>query len=198
MLSLRRGIATYAPALMMDAEAGWNYAAAPLVARLKGATFGVVGLGRIGLAAARRAAAFDMRVVFYDPYLLNGVDLATGYERVDSLAALAAQRRLIRPAHRRNPRHDQPACFTRPSPGSSGQPARGPIVGLDGLTDALRLASSPARPRRPQKEPADPDIAHPRLADRQAWLDGRLVLTPRRLLQLTSLVDLRRNRWRWW
>ena len=58
--------------------------------RLKGAVFGVVGLGRIGLAAARRAAGFDMRVVFYDPYLLNGVDLATGYERVDSLAALAA------------------------------------------------------------------------------------------------------------
>ena len=39
-------------------------------------------------AAARRAAAFDMRVVFYDPNLLSGVDLSTGYERVHSLKEL--------------------------------------------------------------------------------------------------------------
>src|SRR5665213_3376854 len=52
MLALRRGIATYNAALVDDPQAGWNYRAAPLVARLKDATFGVVGLGRIGFAAA--------------------------------------------------------------------------------------------------------------------------------------------------
>ena len=41
---------------------GWHFSKAPLVRRHKGATFGIVGLGRIGLAAARRAAAFDMKV----------------------------------------------------------------------------------------------------------------------------------------
>ncbi len=33
-----------------------------------GATLGIVGLGRIGQALARRAAGFDMRVIYYDPY----------------------------------------------------------------------------------------------------------------------------------
>jgi D-3-phosphoglycerate dehydrogenase/C-terminal binding protein len=68
---------------------------APLVRRQKGLTFGVVGLGRIGLAAARRAAAFDMKVIFYDPYLPNGVDLATGYERVRTLAELARRSDIV-------------------------------------------------------------------------------------------------------
>lgn len=34
---------------------------------LKGATLGLVGFGRIGKAVARRAAGFDMRVIYYDP-----------------------------------------------------------------------------------------------------------------------------------
>ena len=33
-----------------------------------GATLGIVGMGRIGQALARRAAGFDMRIVYYDPY----------------------------------------------------------------------------------------------------------------------------------
>ncbi len=33
-----------------------------------GATLGIVGLGRIGQALARRAAGFSMKVVYYDPY----------------------------------------------------------------------------------------------------------------------------------
>lgn len=33
-----------------------------------GATLGIVGMGRIGQAMARRAAGFGMRVVYYDPY----------------------------------------------------------------------------------------------------------------------------------
>jgi glyoxylate reductase len=34
---------------------------------LKGATLGLIGFGRIGKGVARRAAGFDMRVVYYDP-----------------------------------------------------------------------------------------------------------------------------------
>jgi len=33
-----------------------------------GATLGIVGLGRIGQALARRAAGFSMKVIYYDPY----------------------------------------------------------------------------------------------------------------------------------
>jgi glyoxylate reductase len=34
-----------------------------------GATLGIVGIGRIGQAMARRARGFDMRVLYYDPYV---------------------------------------------------------------------------------------------------------------------------------
>jgi D-3-phosphoglycerate dehydrogenase / 2-oxoglutarate reductase len=36
---------------------------------LRGKTLGIIGLGKIGKAVARRAAAFEMRVIAYDPYL---------------------------------------------------------------------------------------------------------------------------------
>ena len=34
---------------------------------IQGATLGLIGFGRIGKAVARRAAGFDMRVIYYDP-----------------------------------------------------------------------------------------------------------------------------------
>lgn len=37
--------------------------------QLGGKTLGIVGLGRVGLAVAKRAQAFDMKVVGFDPFL---------------------------------------------------------------------------------------------------------------------------------
>jgi C-terminal binding protein len=54
----------------------WNILALEPLKRLAGGTFGVIGLGRIGTAAAMRAKAFRMKVVACDPYLLDGVDKA--------------------------------------------------------------------------------------------------------------------------
>lgn len=49
---------------------GWAVAdRLPTVSRVAGATLGVVGLGRIGSAVARRAAGFGWRVVAHDPYV---------------------------------------------------------------------------------------------------------------------------------
>jgi phosphoglycerate dehydrogenase-like enzyme len=56
--------------------------------RLRTQTFGIVGLGRIGTATALRAKAFGFRVIFFDPYLTNGVDKALGVQRVATLDEL--------------------------------------------------------------------------------------------------------------
>ncbi len=75
----------------LDQEArrlGWTIRVEPKLRRLRELTFGVVGLGRIGTAAALRAKALGFKVCFYDPYLVNGVDKAVGVERMRSLEAL--------------------------------------------------------------------------------------------------------------
>jgi D-3-phosphoglycerate dehydrogenase len=50
---------------------------------LYGKTLGLVGAGRIGGEVAKRAKAFGMQVVAYDPFLIAERALALGIERVD-------------------------------------------------------------------------------------------------------------------
>ncbi|SIT49294.1 Glyoxylate reductase [Paraburkholderia piptadeniae] len=63
----------------------WSRRVLPPVRSVSGSHVGVVGLGRIGLAFARRAAAFDMRVSYYGPRRKPDV----GYRYYDNLRALA-------------------------------------------------------------------------------------------------------------
>jgi D-3-phosphoglycerate dehydrogenase/C-terminal binding protein len=184
MLALTRGTATFAESLRADPVGNWRFAAAPLIRRHKGATFGVVGLGRIGLAAARRAAAFDMKVVFYDPYLPNGTELSVGYERVTSLSKLMEISDIVS-VH--TPLNDETRGFVGAEAFASAKPglilvntARGPIVDLDALAVALRegRVAGAGLDVLPQ-EPAD--VAHPLIKAfiaKEPWTVGRLILTP--------------------
>jgi len=56
--------------------------------QLAGKTLGIVGLGRIGLAVAKRAQAFDMRVVGYDPFLSPDRAAELGIELVPNVAGM--------------------------------------------------------------------------------------------------------------
>jgi D-3-phosphoglycerate dehydrogenase / 2-oxoglutarate reductase len=50
-----------------------------------GQVFGIVGLGDIGRAVARKAKAFGLQVIAYDPYVASWDALEHGVEMVDSL-----------------------------------------------------------------------------------------------------------------
>jgi D-3-phosphoglycerate dehydrogenase len=52
---------------------------------LKGKTIGIIGYGRTGQRVARYANAFEMKVLFYDPFIENG---AEGHVKVVSLENL--------------------------------------------------------------------------------------------------------------
>jgi D-3-phosphoglycerate dehydrogenase len=90
MLALSRGIATFHDLLQADPVGNFDSTRAPLVRRIRGRTFGIVGLGRIGIATALRAKAFGMRVVAHDPYAPAGMEIAAGVERVNTLGDLLA------------------------------------------------------------------------------------------------------------
>jgi C-terminal binding protein len=90
MLSLARG--THLLNSRLRAGRGpWSYTQAAPLHRVRGRTFGIVGLGRIGTATAHRAKALGMDVVFYDPYVADGWDRAQGVRRVESLNELLSQ-----------------------------------------------------------------------------------------------------------
>jgi lactate dehydrogenase-like 2-hydroxyacid dehydrogenase len=200
MLGLARGLVSYHARLLADPDAGWHWSGAPLVRRLRGATFGVVGMGRIGTAASRRALAFDMGVCFYDPYLPDGAELGLGYRRLSSLEALLAEsdvvslhcpltdqnRNLIDAAALRAIKRDALLINT----------ARGGLVDLGALEAALREghlggAGLDVLPEEP------PDPAHPLIQafrHREPGLDGRLLLTPHvAWFSAAGRADLRRK-----
>jgi D-3-phosphoglycerate dehydrogenase len=47
---------------------------------LRGKTLGIIGLGRVGMEVARRAKAFDMKIVAHDPFVGAGVAREHGIE----------------------------------------------------------------------------------------------------------------------
>jgi phosphoglycerate dehydrogenase-like enzyme len=69
-------------------DGGWDWHVIGPAPRLRGRVWGVVGLGRIGTAVARRTQAFGMRCVFHDPYAHPGIEKALAIERFNDLAGL--------------------------------------------------------------------------------------------------------------
>ncbi|XP_077351166.1 uncharacterized protein LOC144001073 isoform X3 [Festucalex cinctus] len=60
-------------------------------ARIRGETLGLIGFGRSGQAVSMRAKAFGFNVIFYDPYLQDGLERSLGVQRVYTLQDLLYQ-----------------------------------------------------------------------------------------------------------
>lgn len=69
----------------------WARGNMPLVTRVHGKKLGIAGMGRVGAAVARRAAAFDCEISYFD--VNRRADLP--YEYVDNLLGLARQNEFL-------------------------------------------------------------------------------------------------------
>jgi lactate dehydrogenase-like 2-hydroxyacid dehydrogenase len=200
MLSMIRGVTAYNNRLLVRDDA-WATLTLPLapVRRLRGLTFGVVGLGRIGTAAALRARAFGMNVAFHDPHLPPGAELSFGFGRAKTLHELMAASDVISvhcPLTPETARLIDTAALAAAKPGAVlVNTARGGVVDLDAVEAALRNgrlvgAALDVLPVEPL------DRSHPLLAAwtrREPWLEGRLIVTPHAAFYTPeSLADMRR------
>ncbi|SDT58064.1 C-terminal binding protein [Bradyrhizobium canariense] len=184
-MTLRRGVLLHHEAQRRAASAAWTPIDDPLVRRLSSMVVGIVGLGRIGTAAALRFKAFGCRVVFFDPHLPNGVELALGLSRAATLADLLRQSDIL----------SLHVPLTRETRGMVGtgeiallpqgavivNTARGPVLDLAAVEAGLRNghlagAGLDVIPVEPPVEPL-PELLRAYRA-REPWLEGRLVITP--------------------
>jgi glyoxylate reductase len=107
---------------------------------LKGATLGLIGFGRIGKAVARRAAGFEMRVLYYDPneqkperdLKVRHVDFETLLEESDFIS-------LHTPLTPDTRHMIDSEAFSKMKPNAVlVNTSRGPVVDPDALYEALK------------------------------------------------------------
>ena len=200
MLGLTRGVVAYDSRLRSRDDA-WSTFSLPLqpVRRIGGRAFGVIGLGRIGHAAAFRARAHGMRVVFYDPYLPTGWEKAVGFERAESLQALLSAADVVSlhcPLSGETEGMIDETAVAAMKPGAILlNTARGALVDLDAVEAGLRSGGLCAAGL--DVLPVEPlDRSHPLIAAwtrGEDWLEGRLILTPHAAFYTPeSLADMRR------
>jgi C-terminal binding protein len=184
-LALRRGLTLYHDTQRGPAPARWGVLPHPAVRRQEGQTFGILGLGRIGTAAALRARAFGYRVAFFDPFLPNGADRALGVARCRTLEELLGEADVLSihcPLTRRTRNLiGERELRLLPQNAIVVNPARGPILDIEALERALRDghiagAGLDVLPVEPPVEPIPSLLRAYR--DREDWLAGRLIVTP--------------------
>jgi phosphoglycerate dehydrogenase-like enzyme len=184
-LSLRRGVILYHERQRQSPPAPWGPVKGELIRRFGVQTFGIIGLGRIGTAVALRARAFGFRVMFHDPHLPNGTELALGIARAPSLQDLLRQTDTLSvhtpltPETRGMLGHAELALLRKGA--VVVNTARGPIIDLDALLSLLRdghiaAAGLDVLPVEPPVEPI-PELLRAYRA-REPGLEGRLVVTP--------------------
>jgi glyoxylate reductase len=107
---------------------------------LKGATLGLIGFGRIGQAVARRAAGFDMRVIYYDPSEKKPErDLRATPVDFETLLAESDFISLHTPLTSDTRHLIDAEAFSKMKPGAVlVNTSRGPVVDPDALYEALK------------------------------------------------------------
>ncbi|MEM9018572.1 MAG: C-terminal binding protein, partial [Verrucomicrobiota bacterium] len=182
-LSLVRGTHVLNSRLRRE-QGEWSVDEVRPLPRVRGRVFGIIGCGRIGSAVALRAKAFGFDVLFFDPYLPDGIEKSLGVRRADSLMQLLSSSYVLSihcpltPETRGMIGCEEIASMTRG--GHLINTARGGIVDTEAVVDALHdgiLAGAGIDVLETEPPPADSSVL-------RAWRDSdhpahdRLLLNP--------------------
>ncbi|MEN6410788.1 MAG: D-glycerate dehydrogenase [Anaerolineaceae bacterium] len=141
---------------------------------VSGATLGIIGMGRIGMAVARRAKGFGMKIIYYDEHRKNSIEEETG-ARYATLEEVYSQSDFISlhcplTPETRGLIDDQAFSQMKPT-AILINTARGPIVDQDALYRALATGKIWAAG-------IDVAVAEPLPMDSPLLTLDRLVITP--------------------
>ncbi len=158
----------------------WRWQSGRPIRRLRGQTVGIVSFGKIGQAIARRAKAFEVNVIAYDPFLPKEVADAAGVQLVGKEELLrAADHILMQAPMTPDTRHFlSDAEFAMMKPGAIlVNTGRGPTVDNKALYRALTEGTlAAAGLDDPEEEPAKRATWDP--ADNPIFSLPNVVVTP--------------------
>lgn len=119
----------------------WDAGAAQLGVRVHGRTLGIVGLGAIGQAVARRAAGFGMTLLYHGPRRKHQAETALGVRYCEDLGELLAASDVVSlncPLTDDNRHLMNAGTLAQMKPGAIlVNTGRGPLVHEQALVDAL-------------------------------------------------------------
>jgi D-3-phosphoglycerate dehydrogenase len=183
ILSHHRRLGAFASAARRG-EPIWDWRLHRPIRRTSSERVGIIGLGRIGTAAALRLKALGFHVSFYDPYLPSGVEKAVGLVRHPDLWSLLRESNVVSIHTPLTPETsgmiDRDFLKAMNDEGILVNVSRGKLFrDMDCVEEILR-----ERPRfrvATDVWPVEPPDAHPLFKAWEAgepWLGDRLILAP--------------------
>ena len=184
MMTFTRGIRLYANHMQKGIEHGWNWQLSDQNRRTYRRKVGIIGLGRIGMAFARRCQGMGMDVWTYDPHLPSGAELALNVTRAETLHELLGQCDILSmhvPLSAETHHLIDAEAIAAMRPGTILiNTSRGPVVDLDALYHGMKdgpVQCAGLDVFEIEPVPGDHPLVKAWLA-RESWIDDRLALTP--------------------
>jgi len=160
--------------------------------RLRGRVLGLVGFGKIGKAVALRAKPFGLDVVFYDPFLEDGIEKSLGVRRAFSLKELMSQVDILSlhcwlDEHNWEIINKESLSWIKPEGCYFINTARGGLVNEEDLIEAIKLGRIRGAALDVQKQepyPKDGPLLNPLL--------NNVIVTPHSaFLSKESFIEMR-------
>jgi len=174
-------------------KGNFSLAKAYTATRIRGKTLGLVGFGKIAKAVTMRAKPLGLDIIFYDPYVEDGLDKSLGVSRVDTLKELIQASDILSmhcylDSKNENMINSESLSWIKSSGCFFINTARGGLVDEDALVQAIkdgRIRGAALDVTKLEPYPSDGPLLNPEL---------EIIMTPHSaFLSRESLIEMRQK-----
>ena len=184
LLSYSRKITIANEKLLENLIMNWSPSPFESMKRLCGKTLGIIGLGCIGQAVAKRASAFSMNIVYFDPFLKTGMRKVVNASICSSVEQLFGMSDYVS-IHTPLTEETKGLVSLSVIDGLSSpviiiNTSRGEVVSNEAIFEGLKVGKIEAFLADVlESEPPNPlDPLFTAYSNKEEWVNGRLILTP--------------------